>query len=623
MIQFQGFKPEAMQRIAGTLGYQGDMQNFQQFLAANPDKQAYMDSYTQQAMNMVKGGAVKKRKNYQEGGVTIGQESVDRLYQPVLPQGGAVEAVGTQITEEQMLSTDTGQVSGTVAAAPAVASVTTADTPEQLQAATIDPRTVFDTAKQEAEAVEGATGTVGAQAQVEAQQQQTTSVANVEAAQGTGILMQNPVQRQIESGELISGVANAQTAAAFNEQIQAAQATPSKQATVQGQLEGLMDQFEGGKTPAWAAGAMRAATAQMTARGLGASSMAGQAIIQAAMESALPIAQADAATMASFEAQNLSNRQQRAMLAAEQRAQFMGMEFDQAFQARVANASRIADVANMNFTAEQQVALENSRIANSVNLQNLNNNQAVVMAEAAALSQLDMANLSNRQQAAVQNAQNFMQMDMSNLANDQQAAMFKAQAIQQALFTDQAAENAAKQFNATSENQTNQFFSNLKNQTAQFNAAQMTAQAQFNAGEANVISRFNAELVNQRDQFNAQNKLVIDQANVQWRREVATADTAAVNRANEINAATLVDMSNTAYNNLWQYYSDTMEFAYLSAENERDRTNQIALQMLANDAAADIQNLRNDYASSSAMGSLVTTLLTSDLSKGIFGGFFG
>jgi len=191
------------------------------------------------------------------------------------------------------------------------------------------------------------------------------------------------------------------------------------------------------------------------------------------------------------------------------------------------------------------------------------------------------------------------------------------------LFTDQAAENAAKQFNATSENQTNQFFSNLKNQTAQFNAAQMTAQAQFNAGEANVISRFNAELVNQRDQFNAQNKLVIDQANVQWRREVATADTAAVNRANEINAATLVDMSNTAYNNLWQYYSDTMEFAYLSAENERDRTNQIALQMLANDAAADIQNLRNDYASSSAMGSLVTTLLTSDLSKGIFGGFFG
>jgi hypothetical protein len=66
-------------------------------------------------------------------------------------------------------------------------------------------------------------------------------------------------------------------------------------------------------------------------------------------------------TQAQFEGQNLSNRQQRAMLAAQQRAQFMGQEFDQAFQSRVQNSARIGDIANMNFTAEQQVQLENSR----------------------------------------------------------------------------------------------------------------------------------------------------------------------------------------------------------------------------------------------------------------------
>jgi hypothetical protein len=66
--------------------------------------------------------------------------------------------------------------------------------------------------------------------------------------------------------------------------------------------------------------------------------LAGQAIVQATIEAALPIAQADAATVAQFEAQNLSNRQQRAMLAAQQRAQFIGQEFDQEFQARVQNA---------------------------------------------------------------------------------------------------------------------------------------------------------------------------------------------------------------------------------------------------------------------------------------------
>jgi len=133
-----------------------------------------------------------------------------------------------------------------------------------------------------------------------------------------------PPARVIEDGEIVSGAANAATASAYTEQIEAATATPSKKATVKGQLDTLMDDFEGGETPVWAAGAMRAATAAMAARGLGASSMAGQAIVQAAMESALPIAQADAAITAQFEAQNLSNRQQRAMLAAQQRATFMG-----------------------------------------------------------------------------------------------------------------------------------------------------------------------------------------------------------------------------------------------------------------------------------------------------------
>ena len=60
------------------------------------------------------------------------------------------------------------------------------------------------------------------------------------------------------------------------------------------------------------------------------------------MESALPIAQADARTVAQFEAQNLSNRQSRAMLAAEQRAKFIGQEFDQEFQARVQMLLKIA-----------------------------------------------------------------------------------------------------------------------------------------------------------------------------------------------------------------------------------------------------------------------------------------
>ena len=82
----------------------------------------------------------------------------------------------------------------------------------------------------------------------------------------------------------------------------------------------------------------------------------------------------------------------------------------------------------------------------------------------------------------------------------------------------------------------------MHRKTSQFNAAQANAQAQFNAGQVNTVERFNAEINNQRDQFNAQNQLVISQANAQWRRQIATADTAAVNRANELNANAILDL---------------------------------------------------------------------------------
>ena len=457
------------------------------------------------------------------------------------------------------------------------------------------------------QAVNAAQGTLSPQAMANAAQMDPsqTQVGNLQAAQGQAILMNNPVQRQIQQGELISGAANAATATAFTEQIQAAQATPSEQAMVQNQLAGLMQQFEGGNTPAWAAGAMRAALGKMAARGLGASSIAGQAVVQGAMESALPIAMADAKTISQFEMQNLTNRQQRAMLAAQQRAQFIGQELDQEFQARVQNAGRIADIANINFTAEQQVALENSRIANSVNLANLSNRQAIVMAEAASIAQLEQQNLSNQQQAAVQNAQAFLQMDMTNLSNRQQTALFKAQQIAQSIFTDQAATNAARQFNASSRNQTNQFLANLKAQVSQFNATQSNSIKQFNAGQKSAAAQFNASVQNQRDQFNAANKLVIAQANAQWRQNVETINTAAQNAENMETAKVANQLTTTMIDQLWQRERDIMDFVFKASETSKERTLELILADKKYDEYAEV---RQDN-ESTAKWSLFTQIL--------------
>jgi len=232
------------------------------------------------------------------------------------------------------------------------------------------------------------------------------------------------------------------------------------------------------------------------------------------------------------------------------------------------------------------------------------------MAEASALANMDMANLNNRQQSAVTNAQTFLQRDMANMSNKQQVEIFRGQQRVQSLFTDQAAENAARQFNASSQNQVDQFFAQLQTQTSQFNASQANAHAQFNAGEANALAKFNGDMQNQRDQFNAKNRLIIDQNNAQWRREIATADTTAINRANELNATALLNMSNSAYNNLWQYYNDVMEMSWESTENERQRVVSMAIAQLNNETQKELGELKADYDSSVGFGSLVGTFLT-------------
>jgi len=609
---FKAFKPEAMNKIAKAMGYSGDMGQFQSYIEQDPARKARMDGFVKAAQTMAKGGMVRKMA---EGGtptdvqnVAIGDVSTQRMYAPTVPVGGVTEAAMTPTGQALEVQQGTGALTGAVAVPTAMAQTATATPQQEEQANVMEAATAAPAVDAAMNATQAAQATVDPRAQVTAAQQTATSVGNLSAAQGNATLIDNPVQRQIQSGELINGAADAQTAATFTEQVQAATATPSTQATVQGQLASLTANFDAANPPAWAAGAMRNATAQMAARGLGASSLAGQAIVQATLESALPIAQADAATVAQFEAQNLSNRQQRAMLSAQQRAQFIGQEFDQAFQSRVQNSARIGDIANMNFTAEQQVQLENSRAANTMNLNNLSNSQAMVMAEASALAQMDASNLNNRQQAAVNNAQAFLQTDMANLSNQQQTELFKAQQRTQSMFTDQAATNASRQFNATSQNQVDQFFANLAQQTSQFNATQQNAQAQFNAGQANTVERFNAEMNNQRDQFNAQNQIVIAQSNAQWRRQIATADTAAVNRANEINAAAVLDISKTAYDNLWQYYADSMEYAWDAADNELDRLNNLATTQLSADATKEAQRMASSSAAGSALGGLIGTL---------------
>ena len=267
--------------------------------------------------------------------------------------------------------------------------------------------------------------------------------------------------------------------------------------------------------------AVRNVTAQMQARGLGASSMAAAAITQSIMEAGIPIAAADAKTYATMDMQNLNNA--------------------------------------------QQTALQNA------------------MTYAA----MDKANLNARMQAAVNNAKSFLTMDTQNLTNAQQANALSHQSHIQKLFTNQAQQNAALQFNAKSENQITEFFNELGVQVENANKTRVAAMRQFNADQGNATARFVSQMEDSRDKFNANMAAQIDQSNANWRRQINTQNTATQNETTRLNAQNLLGLSVQAQNQLWQRYRDEAQWSLQRAESAANRAHAFAMQSQQNEFSRD------------------------------------
>ena len=261
----------------------------------------------------------------------------------------------------------------------------------------------------------------------------------------------------------------------------------------------------------------------------------------------------------------------------------------------------------------------------------------IAQADAEVYKQTIFQNLANNQQAAVINAQAYLQMDMANLSNNQQANLQNLQAQQQQLLTDNAARNAALQFNATSQNQVNQFYSNLNTSIQQQNAQRAASISQFNTAEENkvealnaknataiadanaqretAINQFNSTLSDQRQRFNVENQRIIDQSNTVWRRQLNTANTQAVNAANETNAENLLNLSNFALSSLWQQWRDEASWVNQSSENEQNRNHNLAVAALERATAFDLQNSAQTSALYAMLGSFGMNIFSKYVTK--------
>ena len=315
------------------------------------------------------------------------------------------------------------------------------------------------------------------------------------------------------------------------------------EATVQGQLANISSAIntavdEGKPIPAFASGAKRLVDAAMQQRGLGSSSIAAEALAQGIIEASIPIAQQD--------------------------AQFY-----------------------------QQAIFQN---------------------------------LNNRQQSAVLNAQQSFQMDTANLSNRQQTNLTNIQLRQQSMLSDQAASNASLQFNAQSEQQTDQFFKSLATQINTNNAQRVDAMNQYAVAEKNRISgqnaqneiavseanaqreaainQFNTQLEDQRQRFNVENQRLIDQSNVTWRRSINTANTAAINAANQTDAQNLLNISNFGLSALWQQWRDEASWINTASENNKERSHNIAIAALQRETQLELMNEESKNELNSILGQL-------------------
>jgi len=175
------------------------------------------------------------------------------------------------------------------------------------------------------------------------------------------------------------------------------------------------------------------------------------------------------------------------------------------------------------------------------------------------------------------------------------------------MLTDQAAANAAQQFNASSENQATEFMNNLASTIDIQNSARNDAMTQFNITESNrvaalnqgndleaqrleetlnsQIGQFNEQLEYNRNQFNVQNSLAVEQSNVAWRRNLNTANTAGENAVNQANAMNSFNLSNQGLSFLWQEMRDSAKWEYDAGQNANEQKTRLTIAALESQAA--------------------------------------
>lgn len=444
-----------------------------------------------------------------------------------------------------------------------------------------------------------------------------TTVGDEEIVDVNDVLNNDEVIVAAKTLEALNEDATAKAATAtFTQQLEAkaVKGEVSAASTVQFQLEKLMKSFDDG-TPAWAAGALRKANAVMAARGLGSSSMAGAAIIQATLESAIPIAQADAATFAAMDMENVRNEQAVALAnaAAAQNFELANLSNEQA--ANLQNSMNNANVQLKNLSNEQEAVLATAQFKAALLGQELDISANIAIANAARYAAVNDINLTNRQQTAILKSSQNLEVEMANLSNAQQTALsnlqVKAAMMGQELTNEQqmAVLESTQAFEANMQDATSRQQAFIQDAVAR---AAMEGQVLDNKQQtalfniSNVMTERGIELNNEQQTrvFNMSNKLTVEMEELSNRQQTALANAqieAAMKgqelsnkqQVNVIKAERIAEIANM---NFTAEQSRALQNAQLAQTVDLANLNNKQAKMLADAAAmsqVDMANLNN------------------------------
>ena len=261
---------------------------------------------------------------------------------------------------------------------------------------------------------------------------------------------------------------------------------------------------------------------------------------------------------------------------------------EQQLAARGLSASSIGrdSLFNAIITSAMPIAQQDATFKQQANKTNYDSKIAAIFSDTAAINAAKQFNATSENQQKQFMAQLQTNVDMQNAARSDTRAAFNATQVNEASKLQASLDQQAELTNVAAANDFMKTQVSLETQVSMANTTATNQMEQFNTSQANELTKFAANMDQQRVLFNSQQSAAIEQSNVSWRRQTNQINTAIQNQVNQTNVGNAFNLSNQALSFLWQEERDQAQWEFQADESSLDRRNRLEANVIANETAA-------------------------------------